>query len=228
MPNLPPDTTQSILKDFTNTKLCTYQIAQKYNLNQRTVKSIVVKSVGQSVFDKKEELAFDNLIREIKSRYAVNYSANQIAAELGISRSTCLNLIEKIAPQTPVISSLPTDNLHIIEIENDLGDEPGDPEPKLPLKQDTATEDSIPQSGQEQTSQIKSLPQAPAPYTQGYSSHGYFNTRRGYPHRNSRDHTDSWQQKAHINLNGFSISFDSSRPGAGDILNKIIKIIMEQ
>lgn len=48
-------TTQSIIQDFASTKLCSYQIAYKYGLSQKTAESILRKNLTDNFFENKEK-----------------------------------------------------------------------------------------------------------------------------------------------------------------------------
>lgn len=50
-------TTQSIIQDFASTKLCSYLIAYKYGLPQKTAESILRKNLTDNFFENKEKLA---------------------------------------------------------------------------------------------------------------------------------------------------------------------------
>ena len=239
---LKPETVQSILKDFTTAKLCTYQIAHKLNINQRTIKSVIIKNMGQAVFDKKESLAYSNLVSEIKTRVEKNIASYQIACDIGISRSSCLRIIEKLPLEdTGDVSSLSVNPL-VIAVENDAEKKPAKANtPELPASpvtsqstsQNTSTLNNIIQISQVQESHVSASPHSPvpAPYSHcNYSRRNHYSSHniRPYQNRSNRGNfPDSRQHMVSINLNGFLIRFDSNKPGASDILNKIIKAIME-
>lgn len=90
---LAQDTIRIIINDFTNTNLCSYQIANKNKICQRTVESILKKHLGSPIFEKKEELALNMICTEIQKLQDEGLSKNEIANQLGISRSTCYRII---------------------------------------------------------------------------------------------------------------------------------------
>ena len=231
---LKPEIIQGIIKDFTTTKLCTYQIAHKFNLNQRTIKSIITKNMGSSVFDKKEALAYSNLIEEIKLRVAKNLPSNQIACDLGISRSSCFRIVENLVKtQTTVNPSSSDNSLHIIAVENDAEESAAQSQQNTGavntkmLSQKSADLNHPSQTGLVQESHLQGTPSTPIPYSHSVTSHhchynrSVFHNRGSFPDFNKR-------QMVCVNLNGFSIRFDSNRPDATAILNRIIKVILEQ
>ena len=215
--------TQSIIKDFTTTKLCTYQIAQKYRLNQRSIKSVIIKNIGADVFRIKEHLAYDNLISEIRQRLAANDSAGQIALDLGLSRSTCFAIIKKItdASENSALDAdlqlIPDDN-EVCQKNSDSPQASTEPEKVSPQEQN-----SSPKIIQIENKDSPRAAPLPAPYY--HRNYPYYRRR---PYRNFSGDADNSRRMISVNINGFFIRFDSSQKGANELLNKIIAVITEQ
>ena len=121
-------TTQSIIQDVASTKLCTYQIAYKYGLPQKTAESILRKNLTDNFFENKEKLAIKILKDTVQELLSKKYSKQKIAEYLGISKSTCYRLIEKFD------NELDDDLVQIVSIElsNAVPDNRESPEINLP------------------------------------------------------------------------------------------------
>lgn len=72
------DIVQSVINNISQTNLSSYKIAYKHHISQRSVESIDLKNLGETIYWNKERLALTNLcyfIRELKDE---SYSNNKI------------------------------------------------------------------------------------------------------------------------------------------------------
>ncbi|MCR5537161.1 MAG: hypothetical protein K6F05_07100 [Succinivibrio sp.] len=220
--------TQAILKEFTSTKLCTFQIAYKFNINQRSIKSLIINNLGYKVFSKKEELAYDNLVNEIRVRSEQNYSSTQIAAELGICRSTCFRIVGKLSHGSS--TQLP-ESAEVIPNASDSVKQNPNASEYIPDKSGSeSTDDSLsPVCAANNIIQIANIdPKDRRHLPASYPRRNYsLNTHKQHLYRQYDHQECGKKQMVTVNVNGFSIRFDSSIPGASEVLNKLIAVITE-
>ena len=82
-----PVHTEQIVKDITGSTLCSYQIAQKYKITKMTVDRIARTHLGDSLYQKKEEMALEHLKAEFLKLKSQGMSLNNIGEKLCISKS---------------------------------------------------------------------------------------------------------------------------------------------
>lgn len=96
-----PQTTKSIIKDFTTTQQSSFQLGHKYKLNKMTIDRIGRDHLGVEIYSKREELAFASLCDQIRDLQSRNYSIATIADTLGVSKTSLFEIIRKIKAQSP-------------------------------------------------------------------------------------------------------------------------------
>lgn len=216
-------TTQSIIQDFASTKLCSYQIAYKYGLPQKTAESILRKNLTDNFFENKEKLAIKILKDTVQELLSKKYSKQKIAEYLGISKSTCYRLIEKFE------NELDDDLVQIVSIEssNAIPDNRESPEIKLPelalSNTDKNNKQSFESSSFLSAAEPSEDPEVPSQNktNQKYPPRKYHHRRDVYRDNHRQDH-----QWSTINLKGIRINFDLATCST-DLINKLIAVIKE-
>jgi hypothetical protein len=217
-------TTQSIIQDFASTKLSSYQIAYKYSLPQKTAESILRKNLTDNFFENKEKLAVKLLKDSIQDLLSQNCSKQKIAEKVGISRSTCYRLIEKIE------NELDDDLVQIVSIEDRTvaSDNNGSSEKELPelalSNTDMCNHQSSCSSATYPVAESSSEESDASSLNKAYQKY----PPRKYYHRRDwgRDTRRQEQQWSTINLKGIRINFDLTICSS-DLINKLITVIKE-
>ena len=211
-------TTQSIIQDFASTKLCSYQIAYKYGLPQKTAESILRKNLTDNFFENKEKLAIKILKDTVQELLSKKYSKQKIAEYLGISKSTCYRLIEKFE------NELDDDLVQIVSIESSNRESPEIKLPKLALsntdknnKQSFESSSFLPEAEPSEDPDVPSQNKT----NQKYPPRKYHHRRDVYRDNHRQDH-----QWSTINLKGIRINFDLATCST-DLINKLIAVIKE-
>ena len=101
-----PVHTEQIVKDITGSTLCSYQIAQKYKITKMTVDRIARTHLGDSLYQKKEEMALEHLKAEFLKLKSQGMSLNNIENQINTSE---VIQIESLAPleALPPVASVP-------------------------------------------------------------------------------------------------------------------------
>ena len=95
---------KEILNDFTQTSLCSYQIAYKSGICQRTIIKTIKAHLGSELFARKEQLALTNLHKQIQELLAQKVGSNEIAERVGLCRNTCYAMIKQLRQKTTLTS----------------------------------------------------------------------------------------------------------------------------
>lgn len=207
---VPDHLVQSILNDFAQTKLCSYQIACKHDLYQNQVVSIIKANLGSEAFSSKEERALYFLYEQMLELQKKQVSVNEICSRLLIRKNTYYHVIE-IFSKVPASSEI----LQISSID-DLD--------KAPVSQNSQSLQNS--AADEQNTEVPAEGLHPV-VTEYRPRHNYYSqgySRRSYYHR--RPYQEHYYNPSIVRLNirGIQISFDTSKvPDA--LIGKIISCI---
>lgn len=201
-----PQTTKSIIKDFTTTQQSSFQLGHKYKLNKMTIDRIGRDHLGVEIYSKREELAFASLCDQIRDLQSRNYSIATIADTLGVSKTSLFEIIRKIKAQSPQ-EQAPA-NLNEVEIIS-IGSKMDEPhKATAEITATSAVEVDVPAKTEHHSSKLYSR---------------YHSQRNHHHHsKQSQDGYGDPQGYIKIKFKDLQISFNPAQKEATDVIVRLI------
>ncbi len=117
---VPPAVVEKILNYFSQSSLCSYQIAYRCKLRQPSIVKIIKSHLGSEFYTRKEQLALDRLYRQMQEMVARNISGDEIADRLGLCRATCFTILRQLNANIHTVTSSNPDKVYQLDSIDDL------------------------------------------------------------------------------------------------------------